>query len=151
MVNTLFGIWYDQNIRVSEQSKLSGHKGSTCLHWKLLPRPAVDTQHRMLWFAPDAVVNMHPGHLWLDSLSRTDMLNPFGTPPRIPLQNHTGWPLYKAIFLYRKFFVKFLSQATRSLVYDFVGGTSLATTDSVQGRVTNSVGIHFSGFFKTNP
>ena len=65
------------------------------------------------------------------------------TPPRTPLQNHTGWPLYKPIFLYRKFFVKFLFQATRSLVYDFVGGTFWATTDSVQGRVTNSVGIHF--------
>ena len=50
--NMLLGIWHDQNIRVSEQSKLSGHKGSTCLHWKLLPRPAVDTQHRMLWFVP---------------------------------------------------------------------------------------------------
>ena len=25
-----------------------------------------------------AVVNMHPSHLWLDSLSRTDMINPFG-------------------------------------------------------------------------
>ena len=24
------------------------------------------------------VVNMHPSHLWLDSLSRTDMVNPFG-------------------------------------------------------------------------
>ena len=65
------------------------------------------------------------------------------SPPQMPLQNHTGWPLYKAIFLYRKFFVKFLFQATTSLVYDFVGGTSLATTGSVQGRVTNSVGIHF--------
>ena len=62
----------------------------------------------------------------------------------MPLQNHTGWPLYKAIFLYRKFFVKFLFQATTSLVYDFVGGTSLATTGSVQGSVTNSVGILFS-------
>ena len=52
-------------------------------------------------------------------------------------------PSTKRFFLYRKFFVKFLFQATTSLAYDFVGGTFLASTGSVQGRVTNSVGIHF--------
>ena len=35
-------------IRVSVRSTPSGHRESTCLHWKFLPRLVVDTQHHML-------------------------------------------------------------------------------------------------------
>ena len=50
--NTQWEKWLDQNIRFSERSKPSGHRGSTCLHWKLLPRPEVDIQHHMSWSVP---------------------------------------------------------------------------------------------------
>lgn len=65
------------NIPVCERLELSGHTGLTCLHEKLLPRHAVDTQHHMLSFAKVpryATVNMHPSHLWFDSRSKTDMI-----------------------------------------------------------------------------
>ena len=66
---------------------------------------------------------------------------PKGTPPPIPLQNRMGWPLYKTIFLYRKCFVKFLFKATTSMAYDFVRGTFLTATNSIQGQVCDSVGF----------
>ena len=57
----------------SESSTLSGHRGSTCLHLNLLPQPAVDTQHHMLWLVP-LPSSMCIQATWL----RTDMINPFG-------------------------------------------------------------------------
>ena len=69
--------------------------------------------------------------------------NDFHTPPppEIPLQNQTGRPLYKTIFLYRESLVKFLFKATTSMAYDFARGTFLTATNSIQGQVCDSVGL----------
>jgi len=45
-----------------------------------------------------AVVNMHPTHLWLDSFSRTDMINPFGV-----CNCDGGWACFVRTFVFSAF------------------------------------------------
>ena len=70
-----------------------------------------------------------------------EALNSFVIPP-IPLQNHTGYPLYERIFLIE---IEFLFKATKSKDYNFVEGTLVRAKPSIQ-----DVGLWFCSSFWLN-
>ena len=84
-----------RNFCVTEDPLVCIESSCTCLHWKLLPRPTL-TLHVVV--CTGAVVNMHPSHLGLDSLSRTDMINPFGV-----CNCDGGWACFVRAFVFSAF------------------------------------------------